>query len=130
MPDPTIRAGRFARVRRRRGGVRTHDRGLGSSDIDLIAYVCRFCAGHSDRYIAHEVFSLPAPARGALGALLEQLDNAGSLEADAAFHAKCAVGDDLHAWARKWGCGRRIADAFLMPYEAWRTVHTMPGRGR
>ena len=101
--------------------------GLCSSDIDLISYVYHFCRGHADLYVTHEVFSLPMDARRRLLDLLQRLDEIDQVDADTAFRMRCSIGDDIHAWARRWERGRRVADAFLMPYDAWRTVHTVQG---
>lgn len=111
------------------GKRRQNDSGLAPADIALVQHVWHFCKEHSDLEILKEVLALPTPARRELLALLEQLvvvvDVDEEKAGDALLRSWIAVGDGLHAWARKHGLARRLADAFIMRRETWRAVHTM-----
>jgi hypothetical protein len=111
------------------GGIEIRGRrgGLSSADIRLIEHVCHFSQRHSDLSLVRDVFELPAIARRELLALLGRLVEVDEHRPDleATFRVLSSIGDELHAWARKHGRGRRLADAFIMRHETWRAVHTI-----
>jgi hypothetical protein len=106
---------------------RQQDPGLDPDDITLVQHVWHFCNEHSDLEILDEILSLPTVARRDLLDLLRRLTDVVEVDEtdEKVFRTWVAVGDALHQWARRWGRGRSLADAFIMRRETWRAVHTM-----
>jgi hypothetical protein len=73
------------------------------------------------------VLTLPFPARRELLALLDRVADIdlGNTDGERAFRAWRAAGDKLHAWAKRYGRDRSLADAFVLNRRAWRATYTI-----
>jgi hypothetical protein len=73
------------------------------------------------------VLTLPPSGRSELLTLLDQITDIdlGKTDGEVAFRTWRAAGDKLHAWAKKHGRDRSLADAFVLNRRAWRATYTL-----